>query len=239
MGDEARITVLALGAHPDDLEFMAGGTLANFARAGHRVVMATATNGNQGHMVIMPPELAAIRREEAARGAAVIGAAYEGLGIDDEFLTDSLEDRMKVIELFRRVQPDLVITNPPDDYHPDHRACFQLVFDASFVATVPHISDSPRLKAVPQIYTMTPVGGIDAQPEFYIDITETIGIKLEALGKHESQVVWLKEHDNFDLVATARAEAAHTGFKCGVAYAEGFRRVHRYPGIRAQRLLPY
>lgn len=237
---EKKITLLGLGAHPDDLEFGAGGTLANFVKAGHKVVMATATNGDQGHMIIMPPELATIRIEEARQGAEVIGAAFECLAIHDEFLTTGLDHRMMVVDLIRRVQPDMIITHPAEDYHPDHRAISQLVFDASFLATVPHIGvESPRLEAVPQIYCAMPVGRMESHGEYYIDISATIEIKLEALAKHASQITWLKEHDNIDLLATARTQAAHLGFHCGVRYAECFTRVHRYPGVRAQALLPY
>lgn len=219
---------------------MAGGTLANFVKTGHTVVMATATNGDQGHMVIMPRELAGIRVEEARQAAQSIGASFECLDIHDEFLTSGLDHRMIVTDLIRRVQPDMIITNPPDDYHPDHRAISQLVFDASFLATLPHIGlESPRLPAVPQIFCAMPVGRMESLAEYYIDISKTIEIKLEALAKHASQVQWLREHDNFDLVAMARTQAAYLGFHCGVSYAECFTRVHRYPGVRAQALLPY
>ena len=233
--------VLGIGAHPDDLEFMAGGTLANFAGAGHLVFMATTTNGDQGHFEIMPEELSRIRFAEATEGARVIGAEYECLGYHDEHLTAGIEERSRVIELLRRLQPDIVITHPPNDYHPDHRATFELVFAAAFVATVPHvhIGTLPPLKAVPQVFCAPAVGNFDSQPEYYIDITDSVDKKIAALAKHESQIVWLREHDNMDLLEVAKTNAASCGFQCGVKYAEAFSRVRRYPGIRAQRLLPY
>jgi LmbE family N-acetylglucosaminyl deacetylase len=238
---EQKARVLGIGAHPDDLEFIAGGTLANFVAAGHSVFMATTTNGDQGHFVIMPEELAAVRNAEALAAAKVIGASYECLGFHDEYLTTGIEERDRVVDLLRRVQPDLIITHPPNDYHPDHRATFELVFAASFVATVPHVraGTAAPLKAVPQIFCCPAVGSFDSQPEYYIDISNSIERKIAALAKHESQIVWLKEHDNFDLLEVARANAASCGFACGVKFAEAFSRVHRYPGIKAQPLLPF
>ena len=237
---EKKITVLGFAAHPDDLEFMAGGTLANFVKAGHHVVMSTATNGDQGHMVIMPVELAKIRIEEAKCAAEVIGATFQCLEIHDEFLTTGIDHRMMVADLIRRVQPDIIITNPPEDYHPDHCAVYHLVFDASFVATLPHIGlESPRLQVVPQIFCVMPVGRMETKAEYYVDVSETIEIKLNALAKHASQVEWLRDHDNFDLVGMARMQSASLGFQCGVRYAECFTRVHRYPGVRAHPLLPF
>ena len=78
--------VLAVGAHPDDLELLCGGTLAKYAQLGHHVTMAVATNGEVGSMTLTKEEIAAVRKAEAAAAAAVIGADFVWMGYPDEFL---------------------------------------------------------------------------------------------------------------------------------------------------------
>jgi LmbE family N-acetylglucosaminyl deacetylase len=78
------LNILAIGAHPDDVESMPGGTLAKYARAGHKVFTATATNGNIGSAALPMEEIAKIRKEEARKAAALIGAEYVCLDYDDE-----------------------------------------------------------------------------------------------------------------------------------------------------------
>src|SRR5688572_24212078 len=106
-----KLRVLAVGAHPDDLEITCGGTLARYARAGHTVVMAHLLNGDKGHYRMAPAELVKIRREEARRAAAVIGAESVTLDMPDGMLYSCAETRQRVIDLVREVKPDVVITH--------------------------------------------------------------------------------------------------------------------------------
>lgn len=78
------MNILAIGAHPDDIEESCGGTLAKYAKLGHKVFTATATNGNVGSSTLSMEEIAAIRKEEARRAASHIGAEYICLDYDDE-----------------------------------------------------------------------------------------------------------------------------------------------------------
>lgn len=232
--------VLAVGAHPDDLELLCAGTLARYASEGHHVIMCHAGIGDKGHFHIPNDELAAIRRKEAQDSASRIGAESICLGLPDCEMFMDRPTLVLFMDMIRDADPDVIITHSPTDYMPDHRVVSQLVYDASFHSTLPNFhTNRPANRSVTPVYYMDTIAGVDFMPTEYVDITDFLDKKKEMMLCHQSQVVWLKEHDNFDLVATARAEAAHTGFKCGVAYAEGFRRVHRYPGIRAQRLLPY
>src|SRR5262245_1703278 len=101
--------VLAVGAHPDDIEFLCAGTLAKYKRLGHEVAMAIATNGEVGSSTLPKAEIAAIRKKEAAASAAVIGAEFHWLGYPDEFLFNSEESRLRFIDLVRAVRPDIII----------------------------------------------------------------------------------------------------------------------------------
>src|SRR5689334_18394655 len=122
------MNVLAIGAHGDDLEAFCGGTLALYARAGHHVVMCVVTDG-RGRPMGDPEEIARIRKGEAQASADFIGAELAWLAIPDGELTVDEATRFKFVEVIRRSNADVIITHPPDDYHPDHNATSQLVMD--------------------------------------------------------------------------------------------------------------
>ena len=131
-------TLLAIHAHPDDIEFLAAGMLAVLATGGHRIVIATATAGECGSAVTGPEETARIRQAEAAEAAALIGAEYRCVGFPDLGVFNDDASRRRVTELLRQVRPDIVLTASPADYHPDHEAISLLVRDACFAAPVPN-----------------------------------------------------------------------------------------------------
>src|SRR5713101_4239931 len=97
--DQNPKAVLAVGAHPDDIEILCAGTLAKYAKQGAKVSIAVATDGSAGHMIIPPKELAEIRHQEAEKSAKIIGADFYWLGYVDEMLRDDLETRMQFVEL--------------------------------------------------------------------------------------------------------------------------------------------
>src|SRR5260370_31641242 len=125
--------VLAIGAHPDDLEILCGGTLARFAARGDAVTMGVMTDGSAGHAEIGAADLAVIREREARAAAAVISADFVWLGLPDEFVFNDEPTRRRLLEAIRAARPDLILTHDPDVYHPDHRATSRALFDANFV----------------------------------------------------------------------------------------------------------
>lgn len=146
----APLSIVSIGAHPDDGEIKAGGTLALWAKAGHRITLVCMTNGDAGHQTLGREELAAKRRQEAADSAAVIGATSIVLDNHDGELQPALEVRRKVISIIREAKADVVITHRPNDYHPDHRYTSQVVQDAAYMVMVPHVvSDVPALRYNP------------------------------------------------------------------------------------------
>ncbi|GMX65083.1 PIG-L family deacetylase [Paenibacillus elgii] len=216
--------VLAIGAHPDDIEISCAGTLAKLKQAGHEVVLCHVCKGDKGHYHIPPSELTDIRRKEAEEAGGVIGSRVLTLGFGDgEVIADNQENRMKFIDLIREVRPDLVITHAPNDYMPDHIAVSHLVFYATFFATLPHfVTDRPAAANVPGLYYMDNLSGLGFEPTFYVDVTDHFATKLEMLKKHQSQLVWLKEHDGVDIVDFVDALGKTRGIQAGCAYAEGF-----------------
>lgn len=237
---EAKVTktlrVLAVGAHPDDIEICCGGTLARYAAAGHHVMMAYATNGDKGHLAIPPAELAVIREREARAAAAVIGAEVFWLGFPDAELFYDRPTREAFIDLMRQARPDLIFTHWPEAYHPDHVATGFLAFSASYISTVPHIRTAhPAATQIPLLYYMDVSHDVRAEAAEYVDITEVYDLKRRMLAAHESQLTFLREHDGIDVMASMIARDQAIGAQCGVAYAERF--VPR--GFRStRRLLP-
>jgi LmbE family N-acetylglucosaminyl deacetylase len=226
-------SVLAIGAHPDDLEWLCGGTLAKFARLGARVSMAVATDGSAGHQVIPPKELAEIRQAEARKSAAVIGADFYWLGYLDEMIFDDIETRLVFAELIRKAKPDLIITHTPVDYHPDHRIVSRLVFDASFTSGLKNIhTETPYHPGVQPIAYLDTITGANFIPTDFVDISDTWQIKVQMLSNFQTQIRWLKDHDMIETQAKAR------GYQCGVAYAEAFTFENVWPRSKPYRLLP-
>ncbi len=161
----------------------------------HSVRMVSATDGSAGHHIKSRAEMAAIRREEAAAAAQVIGAEYEVWNFPDGHLLPDLDLRFRVIREIRRFAPDLVLTHRPYDYHPDHRALGQAVQDAAFLVTVPHVvPEVPALRRdpvvgyLPDLFTRP----VPLQADVVLDITDRIDTVTQMLACHRSQCFeWL------------------------------------------------
>lgn len=233
------MNILAIGAHPDDLEILCGGTLAKYAAAGSSVTMVTVANGDLGTVDLDRETISGIRKKEAEAAAAVIGARYECLGVSDVEVVPDLETRWKLTALIRRVRPDLILAHSPDDYMHDHRNASWLAVDASFDATIPNMkTDQPHIGDLLPVMFMDTVAGIGFEPTEYVDITEQFETKRRMLACHESQAAWIAAHDKADLSSVMEVHSRFRGIQAGVRYAEGFRPYQVWGRIRAKRLLP-
>ena len=147
-----KLRFLIIGAHPDDADLSAGGTAAMLVRRGHTVKFLSVTNGCAGHYAMEPAALAARRRAEAAASGAILGCEYEVLNHEDGRLMPDIGTREDLMRAIRRFNPDVVITNRPNDYHADHRATAQLVQDCAYLLQVPHLCpDTPAMQNPPAI----------------------------------------------------------------------------------------
>jgi len=238
--------VMAVGAHPDDVEFMCAGTLLLLGRAGFDLHVTTVAAGDCGSAVEPPERIMAIRRREAEEAAALLGAGYSGLDERDccIFLNEGL--LRKVVEEMRRVAPDVVFTHFPQDYMVDHEEVSRTVRAAAFAAPMPNFATewpdaAPPLRRVPYLYYWAPMGlqdilGRPIRSQFYVDIGEVVERKKEMLLCHRSQRDWLRKQHGVDEYVRMMAESARqTGLLAGVAYAEGFtqHRGHAYPSQNA------
>ena len=234
------MNILAIGCHPDDLEIACAGTLAKYATRGDRVIMCHVANGNLGHAVIMPEELREIRMKEAENAAKIIGAESISIDVGDMHVEASERETInRLIEVVRYAKPDLIITHNPDDYMRDHQQTSQLAFHASFGSSIPHIETVTEAygESVPLFY-MDTLAGINFVPTEYVDVTDTIDTKLEALACHESQIKWMLEHDKIDFIDFVRTCSKYRGLQCSVPFAEGFRQYAGWPRFSTKRLLP-
>jgi LmbE family N-acetylglucosaminyl deacetylase len=236
--------ILAIHAHPDDIETLASGTLALLAERGHRITIATMTAGDCGSLEHGLAETAAIRRREAATAAAMIGAVYACAGFPDLGVFNDDASRRRVVELIRSIAPDIILTAAPADYHPDHEATSILVRDACFAVTVPNYrtGEASTLDAIPHLYFMDPIEGRDRNndkvaPEFAVDVARFMEIKRRMLAAHESQRSWVKKQHGVDGYVEAMASwAAKRGKSVGIEFAEGFRQYTTHPYPRTKLL---
>jgi LmbE family N-acetylglucosaminyl deacetylase len=234
------VRVLAVGAHPDDLEILCGGTLARFVEEGHEVVMCHATKGDRGSFVHSSEEIARIRGEEARRAAEVCGAEHVTLGLrDGEVSAADRGHQRAVVDLVRDARPDLIITHYPHDYMGDHNETSRLVFECSFNATLPlYETTRPHHSSVTPIYYMDTIMGLGFQPLEYVDVTATIETKVAMLEAHQSQLTWLRDHDGVDIVEQMRTTTRFRGQQCGAEYGEGFVPCLTWLRGTTRRLLP-
>lgn len=231
--------ILSIHAHPDDAEILAGGTLAHLAAAGHRITIVTMTPGDCGSAEIGPEEIAAQRRVEAATAAALIGAAYRCAEFRDLAVFNDDASRRRVTELIREVDPDIILTSAPSDYHCDHEATSVLVRDACFGVSCPNyrVGTAKTMEHIPHLYFMDSIEGRDREgrpvrPDFGVDVTATFTRKRDMLAAHASQRNWLlKQHGMDDYLLTMEAWTKQRGAGYGVEFAEGFShyKVHPYP----------
>jgi len=219
--------VMVVAAHPDDADFLAGGTVARLALEGHEVTYVVVTNGNKGSgdRSLTAEQLVRIREEEQRLAANVLGVRrVEFLGYEDGELEDTRDLRRAITRQVRLWRPDLIITlNPHRTYnnfpgwHRDHRITGRVVMDCVYPLAPDHLA-FPELLAESEPHTVKEVYLIQwEQPRLVVDITETMGRKLEAIRCHVSQIADFKD---FETRMRSRAETIGKGK--GHRYAEGF-----------------
>ena len=236
------VRILAIHAHPDDIELQCAGTLLRLKQKGCSISLATMTPGDCGSAELSSEEIAEVRRNEAQCSADLLGADYTCLEFRDLSIVIDNDSRRRVTEVIRRTKPDLVITAPPVDYMSDHELTSRLVRDACFNASCPNYTThqwdpaAPTAK-IPHLYYVDAIQGIDyyGRPlptDFIVDVSSTMEKKLAMLACHESQWAWLRRQHGLDeYLDGCRRWSAARGQEIGVDYGEAFtqHRGHPYP----------
>lgn len=223
-------TVLAVGAHPDDVEILCAGVLALLKEKGWNIEIASMTPGDCGSTTLSREEISKIRKNEATTSAELIGANYTCMENDDVFIMYDRSTLLKAINLIRKVKPDIVITHSPQDYMVDHEITSQVIRTACFSGGIKNIkTDAEPFMKIPHLYYMDPIEGKDnlgngIKATTIINISSTIEIKERMLKLHESQRSWLMTHNRVDeYIISMKNFSAKRGKEIGVHYAEGYR----------------
>lgn len=230
--------VLAVGAHPDDVEFFMSGTLMRLRKAGYELHILTVANGSCGSMDLGREEIARVRKDEARAAAQSIGAIYHpGLADDMEIFYEKAL-LAKVAAVMREIAPEILLVHALQDYMEDHQNAARLAVTAAFARGMPNFPTDPPRPPVGQpvtVYHAQPHGNCDPLrnpivPEIFIDVTDLMDEKRAMLAHHESQKRWLDETQGMGSYLDAMGALLHeTGEMSGrFTYAEGWRRRLHY-----------
>ncbi|WP_144281767.1 bacillithiol biosynthesis deacetylase BshB1 [Chryseobacterium echinoideorum] len=222
-----KIDILAIGAHPDDVELGCGGTLAKLISEGKTCAIVDLTKGELGTR-----GTEYTRKEEAEKAAEILGvAARENLGFKDGFLVNSEEYQLEIVKVIRKYRPDIVLSNAIDDRHPDHAKASKLVSDACFLSGLMKIEtqlneSKQEVWRPKQIFNY--IQWKNVEPEFVIDISEHLDKKLDACAAYRTQFYDANSEEPVTPIATKdffeslTYRAQDLGRLSGVTYAEGF-----------------
>ena len=232
--DFANERVLAVVAHPDDAELLCAGTLARAKGDGATIGICALCRGDKGQPSKSVKNLGAVRRREMTDAAKVLGADPFFGGFGDGSLTDDPASRAKLIEIYRRFRPTLVLAHSPNDYHADHRAASQLAEAASwFCASRGHKTPSIPMAAPPAMWWMDTVSMNGFEPGFFIEVTEYADVQERMLACHKSQLSREGDRDFAPLLELLRFQQQTRGTQADVAAAEAFQIHSAFKRIRA------
>ncbi|MBP7865430.1 MAG: bacillithiol biosynthesis deacetylase BshB1 [Acidobacteria bacterium] len=220
--NDDRLDVLFVGAHPDDVEILAGGTVAVLVRLGYRVGVVDLTRGEAGSRGT--PEL---RRQESVEAAQVLDVALRYTpGCPDGELENTREARLEMVRFIRRHRPRQVYTHHPRDPHPDHTAAFLLTRAAVHNAGLGKVAPGSEPFRPHYLFAFAPPHRVE--PSFLVDVSEAWETKCRAVRCHASQVAPRREGEAPTFLGQSRffglmeAHSLSLGALVGVKHAEAF-----------------
>lgn len=233
-------SAIAITAHPDDIEFVAAGTLLLLKEAGWDIHYFNLARGNCGSVQYDSETTARIRLEEARQAAALLGATFYPPVANDLEIVYSVELLRQVSAVIRQAQPSIVLTHSPQDYMEDHQNTCRLAVTAAFTHGMPNWSTQPPVQPYSgdvAVYHAMPHGLADPlrrpiQPDAYVDTSSVHARKRAALAAHHSQKHWLDVSQGMDSYLVSMDEmSAELGRRSGrFPHAEAWRR-HLHVGF--------
>ncbi|WP_417290143.1 bacillithiol biosynthesis deacetylase BshB1 [Corallibacter sp.] len=232
-----KLDILAIGAHPDDVELGCGATIAKEIANGKKVGIIDLTRGELGTR-----GTAETRKEEAENAAKILGVSVrENLGFADGFFVNDKEHQLAIIKMIRKYQPEIVLCNAIDDRHIDHGKGSKLVSDACFLSGLIKIETSEDKKSQEpwrpkHVYHYIQWKHIE--PDFVVDISEFIDVKMKAVMAYKTQFYNPDEKgpqtpiSSKNFTDSINYRARDLGRLVGVEYAEGFT-VERYVSVNS------
>lgn len=204
------VNILAIGAHPDDIEFGCGGALIKYTRKGHRLSLLVVTGGGLGGSP-------SVRMQEQKASGRILGAEkiFWG-GYEDTHLIVDTDLIGKIEAVIAEVKPDFIFCNFPDDTHQDHRHLAQAIMSATRYIRNVLFYEGPTTQ--------------NFNPQVFVDISDTLESKVEALKAHNSQVMKTNIED-LSIVEVARSSANFRGIQGRVRYAEAFHSLRLFINI--------
>lgn len=222
-----KVDILAIGAHPDDVELGCGGTLAKLISEGKTVAVIDLTQGELGTRGTN-----VTRAEEAAESTRIMGyVSRENLKMKDGFLVNSEDYQMQIVKMIRKYQPEMVFANAIDDRHPDHAKASKLVSDACFLSGLVKIEttlDNESQKAWRPKYIFNYIQWKNITPAFVIDVSDFMEKKIEACLAYKTQFYDPNSTEPMtpiaskDFLESLTYRAQDLGRLSGVDFAEGF-----------------
>ncbi len=194
LGKDMKLDILAIGAHPDDVELGCGATIAKEIANGKKVGILDLTRGELGTR-----GTAEIRDQESAASAKLLGVEFrENLGFADGFFVNNADSQLEIIKIIRKYRPDMVLCNAVDDRHIDHGKGSKLTSDACFLSGLKKIKtthESKQQEAWRPKHVYHYIQWKNLQPDFVVDVSGFIGKKLEAIKVYESQFFNAKSNE--------------------------------------------
>jgi len=251
---EDRKVAFAVAAHPDDIDFMMGGTLVLLKKAGYQTHYMTVGNGSCGTVSHTKEDIIRMRTQEARNAAKTIGAAYHKPLVDDIDIFYEKKTLARLGAVMRAVNPSILLVQSPQDYMEDHIISARLAVTAAFCKGMPNFPTSPRRKPVAGDCTIChalPHGLTGPLRKrifagLYVDVTGAMKLKWEMLSCHKSQKEWLDHSQGMDSYLITMEDmtrrvgklARRAGCPSGkFKFAEGWRR-HSHWGFSAEEIDP-
>jgi LmbE family N-acetylglucosaminyl deacetylase len=238
---------MAIGAHPDDIEFMMAGTLVLLKRVGYETHYMNVASGSCGSSRYSAARLRAMRCAEAKAACDVLGAQFHTSLVDDFEIYYERRTLRGLAAVVREVNPMILLVPSPQDYMEDHTNACRLAVSAAFTRGMPNFSTQPRRSAVQgevTVYHAMPHGLRDplrrrVMPGLFVDTGSVHSIKIEALARHRSQQDWLGASQKMShYVATMESFSRDVGRMSGrFEHAEGWRR-HLHYGFCSETAVP-
>jgi LmbE family N-acetylglucosaminyl deacetylase len=238
---------IAIGAHPDDIEFYMAGTLLLLSRAGYETHYFNLAAGNCGSTEHNSNRTRVLRRREARAAAQVLGARFHPSLTGDLEILYQMPLLRRVAAVLREVNPTVVLTHSPQDYMEDHTTTARLVVTAAFARGMPNFRTTPRRQPVQSelaIYHAMPHGLCDPLrkrivPGLFVNTTAVQPAKREALARHQTQQNWLEVSQGLNSYLNTMEEMSRAVGRMSrrFAHAEGWRR-HLHLGFSAMEINP-
>ncbi|HUU26269.1 MAG TPA: PIG-L family deacetylase [archaeon] len=233
-------TAFAVGAHPDDIEFLMAGTLLLLKEAGYEIHTMNIANGSCGTIRYDLETITKIRREESLEAARVAGAVYHDSLVNDIEIFYEKSTLARLASIIREISPEILLVHSPEDYMEDHTNACRLAVSAAFSRGMPNFPADPPREPTNQDVTIyhcqphlnrDPLGKL-VYPEIFVDISGVINKKAVMLACHKSQKEWLDRSQGMDsYLVSQRNLAREVGAMSGrFEFAEGWRK-HLHAGF--------